>query len=90
MGKYVRLKTKKVVVIVTFIIEYDSGPYISNFWICQSSDYGRVLNIKALHSVLNMPVYALAEFWMYLGRFLNMPGFWIYKSYTGFNSHTGF
>ena len=31
MGKYVRLKTKKVVVIVTFIIEYDSGPNISNF-----------------------------------------------------------
>ena len=34
----------------------------SKFCIWQSSEYGRVLNMRALHSVLNMPEYALAEF----------------------------
>ena len=27
-----------------------------------NSEYGRVLNMRALHSVLNMPEYALTEF----------------------------
>ena len=38
--------------------EYASGP--------KYSEYGRVLNMQALHSVLNMQEYALAEFWKYL------------------------
>ena len=46
------------------------------FWLWESSGYGRVLNMRALHSVLNMPEYALTEFWIYLGskyaRILNM------------------
>ena len=29
--------------------------------------YGRVLNMQALHSILNMPAYALAEIRIYLG-----------------------
>ena len=36
--------------------EHDSGP-----------KYDRGLNVGALHSALNMQVYALAEFWIYLG-----------------------
>ena len=31
------------------------------------SEYGKVLNMQALHGVLNMPEYALTEFCMYLG-----------------------
>ena len=38
--------------------EYASGP--------KYSEYGRVLNMRELHSVLNMQEYALAEFWKYL------------------------
>ena len=38
---------------------------------CQKSKYGkilnRVLNMRALHSVLNMPEYALTELLIYLG-----------------------
>ena len=37
------------------------------FWVQQSSEYGTVLNMQALHSILNMLDYALAEFWTYLG-----------------------
>ena len=39
------------------------------FWIWQSSQYDRdrVLNMWVLRSVLNMPEYALAEFWIDLG-----------------------
>ena len=36
------------------------------FWIWQSSKYDSVLNMQALHSVLNMPEYALSELWTYL------------------------
>ena len=56
----------------------------SKFWIWQSSEYGRVLIMWALHSVLNMPEFALTEFSIYLGfhicqnseygRVLNMQG----------------
>ena len=64
---------KKVNVIITIIIEYAwiclkrdaeyaSGPKYAKIW--QSSEYGRVLNMRALHSILNMPEYA--EFWIYL------------------------
>ena len=31
------------------------------FWLWQSSEYGRVLNMPALHNVRNMPVSALTE-----------------------------
>ena len=51
------------------------------FWIRQVSEYVRVFNIPALHSVLNIREYVLAELWIYLafqicqnseyGRFLN-------------------
>ena len=34
------------------------------FWIRQNSEYDRVLNMRALRSVLNVPKYALAEFWI--------------------------
>ena len=40
---------------------------MAKFWIWQSSEYGRVLKLRALHSILNMPEYALTEFWIYLG-----------------------
>ena len=46
--------------------EYALGPKyakilnIGKFWIWQ------VLNMGALHSVLNMPGYVLTEFWIYL------------------------
>ena len=46
--------------------EYALGPKyakilnIGKFWIWQ------VLNMGALHSVLNMPAYVLTEFWIYL------------------------
>ena len=32
------------------------------FWISQSFEYGSLLNMRALHSVINMPEYALTEF----------------------------
>ena len=32
------------------------------FWISQSCEYGRVLNMRALYSAINMPEYALTEF----------------------------
>ena len=47
--------------------EYALGPKYAKFWIWQSSEYGWVLNMRALHSVLNMPEYALTELWIYLG-----------------------
>ena len=37
--------------------EYALGPKYAKI-----SEYGRVLNMRALHSVLNMPEYALTEF----------------------------
>ena len=39
-------------------------------WMClykQDFEYGRVLNMLALKSVLDMPEYVLTEFWIYLG-----------------------
>ena len=47
--------------------EYALGINMQILWIWQSSEYGRVLNMRALHSVLNMRRYALAKFWIYLG-----------------------
>ena len=32
----------------------------------QKSEYGRALNMQEIHKVLNMPEYALTEFWIYL------------------------
>ena len=41
--------------------------------------------MQALHSPLNMPEYALTEFWIYIyARILNMEGFWIFKNYREF------
>ena len=54
-------------------------PQVQNmpkFWTWQSPKYYR-FSICELHSVqMNMPEYALREFWIYL--VLNMPGFWIW------------
>ena len=36
-------------------------PNMPEFLIWQSSEYGRVLNVRALNNVLNMPEYALTE-----------------------------
>ena len=41
--------------------DYALGP------ICQNSEYGRVLIMLALHSVLNIPEFVLTGFWVYLG-----------------------
>ena len=30
----------------------------------KSFEYGKVLNMRALHCILNMPEYALTEFWI--------------------------
>ena len=35
---------------------------LPKFWVSQNSLYRRVLNLQALHSVLNMPEYVLTEF----------------------------
>ena len=35
-----------------------------------NSEYGRVLNMRTLNIVLNMPEYVLTEFWMYVFSFL--------------------
>ena len=40
---------------------------MSKLWIGQGSKYGKVLIMQVLHSVLNIPEYALIEPWMYLG-----------------------
>ena len=76
---YVRLKWKKV--IVAIIIEYVwiclnnmilnvAGILIMpKFWIWQSSEYGRVLSMRALPSV-HMPKCVLLESWVYLGFYI--------------------
>ena len=73
--------------------DYALGP------ICQKSEYGRVLIVLALHSVLNLPEYVLTEFWIYqnmcwqssgyilcskCARISNMAGLWTCKSYAWF------
>ena len=47
--------------------EYALGPKYTKCLIWQSSEYGRVLNMQTLHSVLKLSEYPLAEFWIYLG-----------------------
>ena len=42
--------------------EYASGPKYVKILNKANFEYGRVLNMRALHSVLNMPEYALTEF----------------------------
>ena len=89
---------KKVNVIITMIIEYagicltkQDSEYASfinlpKFWTWQSSEneYGRVLNMLALCSVLSILEYAQTV--LNIFQVLNMPGFWICntQSYTGF------
>ena len=51
--------------------EYASGPKYVKTLNMAKLEYGRVLSMGVLHSVLNMPEYALTEFW-------------ILKTYTGF------
>ena len=95
-----KVKWNKKVNVITIIIKYAWMCYISRilnipwvlnvpkFLIWQSSEYGRVLNMRAFHNVLNMPEHALTKFWMYLGFQIcqdsNITGFWICKCYTGF------
>ena len=47
--------------------EYASSPEYAKFWIWQSSEYGRVFNMRALRNLLNMLECFLIEFWIYLG-----------------------
>ena len=60
------------------------------FWTWQSSEYGSVFNMRALHSALNMSEYTFTEKSSenILGskhtRILKIAGFWICKSYTVF------
>ena len=77
--KYVRLrlKWKKTGnVIITILIEYawinrilkmSWGLNMTKFLTRLNSVYCRVLDMRALYSVLNMPEYILTEFWIYLG-----------------------
>ena len=55
-----------------------SGFKYAKFWILQSSQYDRILNCQA------MPWHSFEYILQRLSWFLNMPGFWICKSYTGF------
>ena len=41
--------------------EYASGPKYGKIL-----EFGRILNMWMLHNILNIPEYALTEFWMYL------------------------
>ena len=55
------------------------------FWIWQNSENDRVLNLRALHRLLNMPENVLTESFEYIlgskyTRILNIAGFWICKS----------
>ena len=47
--------------------EYASGPKYAKILNKANSEYGRILNMRTLYSVLNMPEYALTEFWIYFG-----------------------
>ena len=40
------------------ILNMPRVPKMPKFWLWQSSEYGRVLNMPMLHSVLNIPEYA--------------------------------
>ena len=54
---------------ITIIIEYvltctnqQVSEYASGTKICQSSEYGRVLHMRTVHSVQNIPEHAFTEF----------------------------
>ena len=57
----------------TLHFRYLSGFWIClSFWICQSSEYTKVVNMPGLHSVLNMPEYTgkIPEYaWLFLNMF---------------------
>ena len=44
------------------ILNMSCVPNMPKFWIWESSEYGRALNMLVLHSLLDMPEYALTEF----------------------------
>ena len=48
------------------------------FWIWQSSEYERVLNMKALHCFLNKTKICFERV-LNISWVLNMPGFWIWQ-----------
>ena len=59
------------------------------FWLWQSSEYGKVLNIGVLRSVLNIPEYIPWQSFEYIlgskyARILNIADFWICKRYIEF------
>ena len=58
------------------------------FWICLSSEYGRLFNMRALHSVLIMQENALKEVWIYL-RFYIWQDSEYSKVRTACKSRTG-
>ena len=57
---------------------------MSKFWIWQRSAYGRVFNMRALHSILDISdVLNMPGFWIWLHKVLNMPQYgWIYLNKT--------
>ena len=66
--KYVRLMWKKGNLLLLWLsllnmLEY----YVKIILYKKYSEYERVLNMGALNSVLNIPKYAMSEFWIYLG-----------------------
>ena len=60
--------------------------FLNRIW--KSSACGRFFNMQALHSILDIPEYALIEFWMYLAFWICQDSeysrFWICKSYIEF------
>ena len=51
----------------TRILNMPGALNMPKFETSQSSKYGRVLNMGALHSILNTPEYTLTEFRIYIG-----------------------
>ena len=59
----IKKKKRKFILLQLSLLNMPRVLNIPKFWIWPSSECGKVLNMLALHSVLNMPDYALTEFW---------------------------
>ena len=57
--------------------EYNYGSKYPKILNMANFESGRVLNMRALHSVLNTPEYALLDRVPNISRILNIPVFWI-------------
>ena len=92
-GKYLRLKWKKKVdLVITFIwyawigLNKQDSEYASSFkirsscpkfWIWQSSEYGRVLNMWVLHSTEYAKI--CLDHVLNISQILNMPALWLWQ-----------